>query len=380
MRITRSTLRRLISEESARLLAEANKSYGRTVGANHRHGPSASFVAPPEEEGDYYDDDADPFGDDEAIEKGYDYVPGSGYKKPDAEDDYYGDEDPFGDDEALKKGVEYGPGGYDMVAGETPEDSIFDEVDVEYGDDGYDMTEGDDMMDGDDMMEGDDMMDDDGTFGGPPRVDYDGQYTTPQYVKGTPQHREMNRGPSAPSFSQVPSRGHAQGGGGMGGYGEYDSKHYGAGINESIDLVSAGIGAVVGLAALYAGGKLASVAKSILDAMSESQQASARRAARAEENSKLAAAIEELSSDRELVSLFRDLEEIAKSEESGKAGKFAKKSREITAYIKDKRKDMDFGSGGTQDVRQGVSKRLKKGDDDKLDEGRWAQLAGILKS
>ena len=153
-------------------------------------------------------------------------------------------------------------------------------------------------------------------------------------------------------------------------------------INESIDLVSAGIGAVVGLAALYGGGKLASVAKSILDAMSASQQAAARRSARAEENSKLAAAIEELSSDRELVSLFRDLEEIAKSDETGQAGKFARKSREITAYISDKRKDMDFGSGGTQDVRRGVSKRLKKGDDDKddkLDEGRWAQLAGILK-
>ena len=375
MRITRSTLRRLISEESARLIAEADKSHGRVVGAHHRHGPGASFVAPPEEEGDYYDDDADPFGDDEAIEKGYDYVPGSGYKKPDAEDDYYGDDDPFGDDEAIEKGYEYDPAtaGYKKpgVAGETPEDSIFDEVDVEYGDDGYDMTEGDDMMD------------DDGTFGGPPRVDYDGQYTTPQYVKGTPQYAAANRGPSAPSFSQAASRGHAQGGGGMGGYGEYDEKHYGSGITESIDLVSAGIGAVVGLAALYGGGKLATVAKSILDAMSERQQASARRAARAEENSKLAAAIDELSSDRELVSLFRDLEEIAKSDETGQAGKFAKKSREITAYISDKRKDMDFGSGGTQDVRRGVSKRLKKGDDDKgddkLDEGRWAQLAGILK-
>jgi len=204
MRITRSTLRRLISEESARLIAEADKSHGRVVGAHHRHGPGASFVAPPEEEGDYYGDD-DPFGDDEAIEKGYEYDPATaGYKKP-------------------------------GVAGETPEDSIFDEVDVEYGDDGYDMTEGDDMMDDYDMMEGDDMMDDDGTFGGPPRVDVYGHYTTPQYVKGTPQYAAANRGPSVPSFSQAASRGHAQGGGGYGGYGEYDRKHYGAGLPSGDD-------------------------------------------------------------------------------------------------------------------------------------------------
>ena len=207
MRITRSTLRRLIAEESARLLAE-------TKMGNHEE---------EEEEGDDYYGDPDPFGDDEAIEKGYEYAPGLGYKKPGVEDDYYGDEDPFGDDAALAQGVEYGPDGYDMAKGEHPEDDIFDEVDVEYGPDGYDMTEGDDMTD------------DDGTFGGPPRVDYDGQYTSPQFVKGTPQHRAANRGPSVPSFSQGASRGHAQGGGGAGGYGEYDSKHYGPGINENLN-------------------------------------------------------------------------------------------------------------------------------------------------
>ena len=177
MRITRSTLRRLIAEESARLLAET------------KMGHQEEEEEEEEEEGD----------------------------------DYYGDEDPFGDDAALAQGVEYGPDGYDMVKGEHPEDDIFDEVDVEYGPDGYDMTEGDDMTD------------DDGTFGGPPRVDYDGQYTSPQFVKGTPQHRAANRGPSVPSFSQGASRGHAQGGGGAGGYGEYDSKHYGPGINENLN-------------------------------------------------------------------------------------------------------------------------------------------------
>jgi hypothetical protein len=180
MRITRSTLRRLISEESARLIAEAHESHGRVVGAHHRHGPGASFVAPPEEED----------------------FEGTG--------DYFGGEASFDDD-------------------------MSDEVDVEYGDDGYDMTEGDDMMDDGDMMEGDDMMDDDGTFGGPPRVDYDGQYTTPQYVKGTSQYAAANRGPSAHSFSQAASRGHAQGGGGSGGYGEYDRKHYGAALPSGDD-------------------------------------------------------------------------------------------------------------------------------------------------
>lgn len=103
MRITRSTLRRLIAEESARLVAEAHEHHGRTVGAHHRHGQAAAFVAPPEEE------------------------------------DFEGTDD------------------YDMVQGEYPEDDIFDEVDVEYGDDGFDMTEGDDMMDDDDK--GDDKLD-----------------------------------------------------------------------------------------------------------------------------------------------------------------------------------------------------------------------------
>ena len=194
MRITRSTLRRLIAEESARLLAEAHDSHGRTVGAHHRHGQAAAFVAPPEEE-DF-----------------------------EGTDDYFGDEDPFGDDAALAQGIEYGPDGYDMVQGAHPEDDIFDEVDVEYGDDGFDMTEGEDTLD---------ETDDDGTFGGPPRVDYDGQYTSPQFVKGTPQHRAANRGPSVPSFSQGASRGHAQGGGND--YSEYDSKHYGPGINENLN-------------------------------------------------------------------------------------------------------------------------------------------------
>ena len=205
MRITRSTLRRLIAEESTRLFREAK---GKGTGDdsfmdyNPEEIPDMGDQYNPDyyeslddEDDDYYGDE-DPFGDDEAIEKGYEYDPATaGYKKPGVEDDYYGDDDPFGDDAALAQGKEYGP-------------------------DGFDMTEGDDMTD------------DDGTFGGPPRVDYDGQYTSPQFVKGTPQHREMHRGPPEPSFSQIAPRGHAQGGGND--YSEYDSKHYGPGINENL--------------------------------------------------------------------------------------------------------------------------------------------------
>ena len=199
MRITRSTLRRLIAEESTRLFREAK---GKGTGDD-------SFM-------DYNPEEIPDMGDQ--------YNPDYYESLDDEDDDYYGDEDPFGDDAALAQGKEYGPDGYDMVKGEHPEDDIFDEVDVEYGDDGFDMTEGDDMMD---------ETDDDGTFGGPPRVDYDGQYTSPQFVKGTPQHRAANRGPSVPSFSQGASRGHAQGGGND--YSEYDSKHYGPGINENLN-------------------------------------------------------------------------------------------------------------------------------------------------
>ena len=57
-----------------------------------------------------------------------------------------------------------------------------------------------------------------------------GRFTTPENVMGTPQHREMHRGPPEPSFSQIAPRGHAQGGGND--YSEYDSMHYGPGINE----------------------------------------------------------------------------------------------------------------------------------------------------
>jgi hypothetical protein len=153
-------------------------------------------------------------------------------------------------------------------------------------------------------------------------------------------------------------------------------------LNESIDMLSAGIGAIVGIAALYAAGPLSRVAYNILDELSYQQQQAARAAASKEAGSKLAAAIENLSHDKDLIALFKELEDLQKSEEKGASAKISKKSKEITSYIKGKRQDMSFGSGDEQDVRRGVSKRLKKGEDDKgdkLDEARWAKLAGILK-
>ncbi len=65
-----------------------------------------------------------------------------------------------------------------------------------------------------------------------------GRFTSPERVKGTPQHREMHRGPAVPSFSQVAPRGSSMGGGND--YSEYDSMHYGPGINEADDDMEMG--------------------------------------------------------------------------------------------------------------------------------------------
>lgn len=90
MRITRSTLRRIIAEESARILAESKKNPHERVPGGHQMRMAAGFEDEPEEEDwddeggddDYYGD-PDPFGDDEALEMGYEYDPSSaGWKKP----------------------------------------------------------------------------------------------------------------------------------------------------------------------------------------------------------------------------------------------------------------------------------------------------------
>ena len=156
-------------------------------------------------------------------------------------------------------------------------------------------------------------------------------------------------------------------------------------LNESIDMMSAGIGAIVGIAALYAAGPLSRVATNILNTLSDAQRSAAMEKAREKAGTELAEAIENLSRDTKLVALFRELEA---AQEDGTSREAREKSKEITAYISEKRKDMSFGHGDAQLVRRGVAKRLKKGDDDKkgdskddekLDEARWAKLAGILK-
>ena len=151
------------------------------------------------------------------------------------------------------------------------------------------------------------------------------------------------------------------------------------GMNESIDMLSAGIGAIVGIAALYAAGPLSRVATNILNTLSDAQRSAAMDKAREKAGTEMAEAIENLSRDTKLVALFRELEA---AQEDGTSREAREKSKEITAYISEKRKDMSFGHGDAQLVRRGVAKRLKKGDDDKgdkLDEARWAKLAGILK-
>lgn len=139
---------------------------------------------------------------------------------------------------------------------------------------------------------------------------------------------------------------------------------------------------LAGIAALYAVGKLRKVARDILGGLSAKLQQAVRDAAKKEADSKLAAAIEQLSNDEALISLFKELEDLQKSEERGRSAKISKKSKEITAYIKDKSRDMSFGGRDVQDVRRDVSKRLKGDKDDdgeKINEGRWVKLAGILK-
>lgn len=156
---------------------------------------------------------------------------------------------------------------------------------------------------------------------------------------------------------------------------------------DQVTFYSAGNLFLAGIAALYAVGKLREVGRDMLDGLSFKLQQAAIAAARKEAGSKFAAAVEQLSSDEALITLFKELEDLQKSDERGRSAKISKKSKEITAYIKDKRKDMHFGGGDEQDVRRAVSRRLKgddggdtDGDDEKLDEGRWAKLSGIRES
>ena len=116
MRITNSTLRRIIAEEYAEILAETKKrDPSERVPGGQQHRAAMGWDEPEEEidwedeEGDYYGD-PDPFGDDAAEAMGLVPDDAGGWKKPAEEDDYYGDPDPFGDDAAAAQGLE--PDGY----------------------------------------------------------------------------------------------------------------------------------------------------------------------------------------------------------------------------------------------------------------------------
>ena len=116
MRITNSTLRRIIAEEYAEILAETKKrDPSERVPGGEQHRAAMGWDEPEEEidwedeEVDYYGD-PDPFGDDAAEAMGLVPDDAGGWKKPAEEDDYYGDPDPFGDDAAVAQGLE--PDGY----------------------------------------------------------------------------------------------------------------------------------------------------------------------------------------------------------------------------------------------------------------------------
>ena len=113
MRITRSGLRRIIAEESARILAETKKRdprhFSRGSGEPHRDGDGDDVQDAIDILNDTGEDpfpfgkpaDADKTDDDWAEEQLQGVM------------DYYGHPDPYGDDEALEKGYEYdGAGGW----------------------------------------------------------------------------------------------------------------------------------------------------------------------------------------------------------------------------------------------------------------------------
>jgi hypothetical protein len=130
MRITRSGLRRIIGEESARILAESKKNPHERVPGGHQMRMAAGFEDEPEEEDwddeggddDYYGD-PDPFGDDAALSQDLVDDGAGGWREKTDEEwyaeqlqgvmDMYGHPDPYGDDEAAMGDLEYdGAGGW----------------------------------------------------------------------------------------------------------------------------------------------------------------------------------------------------------------------------------------------------------------------------
>ena len=121
---------------------------------------------------------------------------------------------------------------------------------------------------------------------------------------------------------------------------------------------------------------MAVIAKQVLDSLSDRQQNAALEAAYRKTSSITAQAVEALSDDAHLLSLFRELKKIQRSKSDGMEREFAEKTNEINDYIRDRIKDLDLDAD-TQQVRSIVGKRAMKGK--KIDESRWAKLAGILK-
>ena len=235
MRITRSTLRRIIAEESACILAETKKGTHERVPGGHQMRMAAGFEDEPEEEDwddeggddeewaeeqeqgvmDYYGH-PDPFGDDEAAEGDLVYDGAGGWRKKTDDEwaaeqeqgvmDYYGDPDPYGDDEALEKGYEYdGAGGWKKPSLDEGEDDDYE-----------------------DEPEAAEMGDPEDPYGDMPKGEHPrgGLVHTAGFKGGSPAGALLRRREEFPE--------HPSGLTGMGGpYSEYDHLHYGAGINEA---------------------------------------------------------------------------------------------------------------------------------------------------
>ncbi len=425
MRITRSGLRRIIAEESARILAEANDE---RIPGGHLMRIAAGFEDEPAEV-DFEDEDEDPnyFSDeydDPADDPNYfptdyedlDESEGKGHQVSPRQRFIAYLESVGADVNAIMSAVraakvrakEEGAEVYsedvafnlsDDVLDAIPEDDadrwhdmldavLADEIDPDAFADAeahrkdirdtersLDREEGlsdygdDDTEGGDDYDDGGDWYLEEGDGGG---YDYDYE-DEPEAEMGDPEdpYSDLPKG-ERPRGGLV----HTAGFKGGSPAGALLRRRGGEDLSESIDLMSAGIGAVVGIAALYAGGTLADLAKQVLDALTDRQQDAALEAAHRKASSKMAKAVEALSDDEHLLSLFRELKKIQRSKSDGMAREFTEKTNEINDYIRNRIKDLDLDVD-TQQVRSIVGKRAMKGK--KVDEARWAKIAGILK-
>lgn len=212
MRITRSTLRRLIAEESARLLREAAEEESTATneaegGKKGKGRDNNCLYITYGGRGVYYFVAKGGLDEREAVERGRDVtaelVGDEDVADPLSLYDWLQNHDQIEyvfDDESI--------GGFaekhefmEQLRGVGEEEGLFaDDEFINEEDEALDETE--DQHYNDDMQS---------------RL---GRFTSPENVKGTPQHKEKHRGPSEPSYSQVASRGSTLGGGYD--YSEYD--------------------------------------------------------------------------------------------------------------------------------------------------------------